>query len=870
MTSRRTWLRIISLFSLLLLLLGGYGYLSWTRLLERQHIHRLDWQGPSLSRDGLQLARIELLQQGAEGSLRMEVEQLHLGWRQFGFAPPFWQHIRLGRLALSRQPAADRAAAAPGDTPLDLQPLAAALAWLPLSLRIDQFSAELPCASGYCTLQGDLQLTRQQRPPLALELRLKLLSDVNHLAWNAQLRGEADALDLQLALTVNQRPQLDLTSSLRSSPEGLHWDGNLSAPSLSEAVVLQRWLSPWTLAPGIQLPSAPGAAQLTANWQLQLAPGALGLERLHEVSGRLDASGNLPEPWPIPGIGRLQGHFAVAARGVAGQWFAERLESDLKLDQPAAQWLNRLPPPLQADSLHLRIQPASPPAELPGKLAGRSLPLAIDLSSRGATRLELHATLALANAPPWAVQLADGRLSASSRDLALDNWKAREPKVALALGGYLDGERLNLKLLQGSQLSLGELGNGDLRLQGLGGDLQGLQLQAQHQAGSVQAWRLVGPVSLTAQRLEQAALKPQGWRWQGKLAASQEQLELNGQLSADADLHLAVQAHHDNSRGLRLHAQLAELFLRAGNPLTKTLADWPALLELNAGRLSANASLHLAPGRDVPAVRLEFSGKGLAGIYDRTALSGLDGRAQLELDRQQLQLELTELRLEQANPGLPIGPLRLRGRYRAALAQPSQGRLQLQQVQTAVMGGTLRLTPGEWDLGQDSLLFPLELQGLRLEQLFTLYPAQGLAGSGTLDGRLPLRIGAAGIEVERGQVAARAPGGHLQFHSERIRALGRSNPAMQLVTQSLEDFRFTTLSSQVDYDPQGKLRLAVRLEGRNPAIEQGRPIHFNINLEEDIPSLLASLQLTDKVSEIIRQRVQQRMLQRNAASPPQP
>ena len=54
----------------------------------------------------------------------------------------------------------------------------------------------------------------------------------------------------------------------------------------------------------------------------------------------------------------------------------------------------------------------------------------------------------------------------------------------------------------------------------------------------------------------------------------------------------------------------------------------------------------------------------------------------------------------------------------------------------------------------------------------------------------------------------------------------------------------------------------MRLHGQNPAIEQGRPIHFNINLEEDIPTLLASLQLTDKVSDIIQRRVQQRMRQR--------
>jgi hypothetical protein len=184
------------------------------------------------------------------------------------------------------------------------------------------------------------------------------------------------------------------------------------------------------------------------------------------------------------------------------------------------------------------------------------------------------------------------------------------------------------------------------------------------------------------------------------------------------------------------------------------------------------------------------------------------------------------------------------------------------------MGGKLQLAPGQWRMAAEPLLLPVQVQGLELEQLFILYPTEGLAGTGTLDGFLPLQIGSQGVTIEQGQLSARAPGGKLQFHSERIRALGRSNPAMQLVTQSLEDFRFTTLSSQVNYDLQGKLALAMRLEGQNPAIEQGRPIHFNINLEEDIPTLLASLQLTDKVSDIIKQRVQQRMLQRNAKTAP--
>ena len=468
---------------------------------------------------------------------------------------------------------------------------------------------------------------------------------------------------------------------------------------------------------------------------------------------------------------------------------------------------------------------------------------------------------------PWGLQLLDGRLSAATPAFQLESWKIGALQTQLQLDAFLDAQQLDLVLGKGAQLSLQHLRSGELSAQQLKASSSGLHLQAQLAAGALQNWQLKGPLDLSAQ-LQHGQLQPQRWYWQGPVSASHEQAELDGTLRNDAGLQLKLQAHHSNAKGLSLQAQLAELFLRSGNPLKDSVTAWPALLELNNGRLNASANLTLANDQQLPTVTLELTAKGLSGIYDRTALEGLDSRITVRVDPKQLQFELSELRLAQANPGMPLGPLQLSGRYSTALQTPTQGQLQLRKAETALMGGKLQLAPGQWSLAAEPLLFPVQVQGLELEQLFILYPTEGLSVTGTLDGNLPLQISSQGVTITQGQLSARAPGGKLQFHSERIRALGRSNPAMQLVTQSLEDFRFTTLSSQVNYDQQGKLALAMRLEGQNPAIEQGRPIHFNINLEEDIPTLLASLQLTDKVSDIIRQRVQQRMLERNANTAP--
>ena len=857
MPSRRTWLRLISCLVLLLVLLGAYGYLS--RLLEHEQIDNLEWRGLGLSTQGIQLDQLSL--QHPSGAVQLK--QVQLPWRGFSLAPPFWQQVHITSLQLSLPsqpvPAADHSR----DVEVPIEQLTAAISLLPQRVQIDALQIELPCAYTRCQLLGDLQLLRQAAQ---LDAQLTLRHQQNQLSWHAQLQADATTAALQLSLAINQQPQLQLSSSLQQSATGQLWRGEFKG-DLQQSAVLQSWLSQWLPNAAGTLPEAPMAAQLKASWQLQLAPGPLNVAQLQQARGQVQASANLPEPWPIPALGQLQGSFDVSAQALDGQWLADSLNADLNIKQIANDLISGVPAELYPEALQLTLQASETPDNLASQLVDRSLPLQLLLKGQGRSQFALQGTLALANGLPWGLQLLDGRLSAATPAFQLESWKIGALQTQLQLDAFLDAQQLDLVLGKGAQLSLQHLRSGELSAQQLKASSSGLHLQAQLAAGALQNWQLKGPLDLSAQ-LQHGQLQPQRWYWQGPVSASHEQAELDGTLRNDAGLQLKLQAHHSNAKGLSLQAQLAELFLRSGNPLKDSVTAWPALLELNNGRLNASANLTLANDQQLPTVTLELTAKGLSGIYDRTALEGLDSRITVRVDPKQLQFELSELRLAQANPGMPLGPLQLSGRYSTALQTPTQGQLQLRKAETALMGGKLQLAPGQWSLAAEPLLFPVQVQGLELEQLFILYPTEGLSGTGTLDGNLPLQISSQGVTITQGQLSARAPGGKLQFHSERIRALGRSNPAMQLVTQSLEDFRFTTLSSQVNYDQQGKLALAMRLEGQNPAIEQGRPIHFNINLEEDIPTLLASLQLTDKVSDIIRQRVQQRMLERNAKTAP--
>lgn len=286
--------------------------------------------------------------------------------------------------------------------------------------------------------------------------------------------------------------------------------------------------------------------------------------------------------------------------------------------------------------------------------------------------------------------------------------------------------------------------------------------------------------------------------------------------------------------------------------------QWPALLSVSAGKLQLTTWLRYAPAQALQ-LRADLQLQGVQAIYDRLAIQDLDTQLHLQLQDAQLQLDMPALQLTSLDAGLPLGPLQLRGRYRASLAAPADGMLHLDQLEAGLLGGSVQLQPAQLSLNQWPYALTLQLQGLDIAALLRAYPAEGLAGSGLIDGTLPLRLERDGLRIENGQIGARIPGGVLQIRSPGLLALGQGNPAMQLVARALDDFRYDRLQSRVSLATSGQLQLALQLSGHNPALEHGRVVNLNVNLEEDLPALLTSLQLSGRVNDAIRQRLQQRL-----------
>lgn len=861
MTRRRIALWGITALVAVLTGAGLYGRQLWLDTLQTAGIEQLDWQGVDLSPDSLNLGQLTVVRARPGQRMSVTAQALRLTW-SWGWQGLAVQSLTVGNLDLELQPGPGDSAP-PGNASNPAVPDRIP-AWLPPHLTVSQFNARLPCASGRCRLSGSLTAKRTGAS-LPLALMLQLDHDDHHVQAQAELTGTLpDDLTLTAELAIDGHQTLTAQTHVQRNADNplLHWSGQVTLPELPRTDWLLAWLQQWQPLSLSDLPAHPQTARLSAHWQLQ---GPADDRFMSRLTGGLTVSGHLPQAWPIPAIATVKGDLELALKTDQGRWQADTAQADVVVTNPG-QWIARVPASLRPDSLTIHVRPGPPSAE-PGKLA-----LQVRVTGNRPLSLNLAGDVVVATSAPWSVQLNQLRVQASLAEIAVSGTTLKGVKADATLTGHLDARSLELGFAKGSSLGVARLitGTGDsgLSVDDLTADVAKLSLNAGYdpERGSLQRLQVQGPVELAAKTIRHRALKPQAWRFRGVLKAGLDALAADGQLSAEAGSTVDLSVNDRFARGINATAKLAVAGEAGARALAGTLAVWPAVLTVSGGQLGADAQLEW-PSAGQPDLNVRLNLSGLAGVYDRTAWSGLNGDMDLSVNGDRLAVSRARLTLAEVNPGIPVGPVTLDGQYHSQLAAPGRGELSLELATADVLGGRVRVVPGRFNLGQLPIQMLLELTDVDLSKLMALYPADNLAGTGILSGEVPLLLGPpAGIRIEAGRISARQPGGTLTLPADRLRSIGQGNQALDLVAKAMENFHYDTLSSTVAYDKDGTLSLGLHLEGNNPEVERGRPIVLNINLEEDIPALLTSLQLSGRVNEAVTERVRKLMEQRKNAT----
>ncbi|HET8711154.1 MAG TPA: YdbH domain-containing protein, partial [Spongiibacteraceae bacterium] len=321
------------------------------------------------------------------------------------------------------------------------------------------------------------------------------------------------------------------------------------------------------------------------------------------------------------------------------------------------------------------------------------------------------------------------------------------------------------------------------------------------------------------------------------------------QLSTPVEgLTLRGDFRHDLKSGSgMLTAQLAPfLFLESGRYLPKLLEHWSHPFDLSGGRLGFNARARWGAALKAEA---DIDIQNLAGFYDMNVFKDLTIHPTLTYADGTVTMPTAHLALNEVNVGFPVTQLQCD----VAAQLPEEFRVSA--LSASLLGGHLTQPELHYRRHEKESRATWRFEGLQLGELVAL--EQNVEGNGVLDGELPVVLNSEGIAIADGEFHARAPGGIIRYRGELPQSTLATVPALQLTLDSLKNFHYQMLDVRADYAPSGDLELGVGLRGRNPDLDEPRPVQFNLTIRENIPELLRSLQLSRDIGDKLEQRIQE-------------
>ena len=297
--------------------------------------------------------------------------------------------------------------------------------------------------------------------------------------------------------------------------------------------------------------------------------------------------------------------------------------------------------------------------------------------------------------------------------------------------------------------------------------------------------------------------------------------------------------------------------------LSQTLQPWTYPVDIVSGKLSALAHIFWKTSSDpqessivLEPSEVEIGAHHLSGHFKKVIFQDVSMGMNLRGTQEWVTTKPGSISIKQIHSGIDVSDIL--GQVHAVINPFTKAyRVEMNRFSSRLFGGTVRSPEMVFDSTRPQQKLTLHVQGVQVEELVQLEQQQGLQGTGLLDGVIPLTLGKNGIEVNQGHLEARAPGGVIRYHSaeETLGSLSHLGPQMELVIDALENFKYHVLRAGVDYQKDGTLNLRMRLEGKNPDLQHGRPIHVNFNLEENIPSLLKSLAVVRGIEKDIERMV---------------
>jgi hypothetical protein len=241
-----------------------------------------------------------------------------------------------------------------------------------------------------------------------------------------------------------------------------------------------------------------------------------------------------------------------------------------------------------------------------------------------------------------------------------------------------------------------------------------------------------------------------------------------------------------------------------------------------------------------------FDGTAAVGIEDMNLVHGASGTAVQGLS--------ADIRLDRMVPPRTPSGQAVRVKHIAAAVAfddlslgfalvdgvaPDVPALHIESFETLFAGGRLSVAPTVMDSAADSSEAAIAVKNVDLAALLAAVGLDGVSGTGRLSGIIPVRWTGQAVSIAGGRLAAAGPG-VLRIRSETAnKALAQGGKEVALMLSALEDFRYETLTMEIEKETAGEGRIVLRTRGQNPAVRAGQPFVINLNLSGNVDRLAA-------------------------------
>ncbi len=333
----------------------------------------------------------------------------------------------------------------------------------------------------------------------------------------------------------------------------------------------------------------------------------------------------------------------------------------------------------------------------------------------------------------------------------------------------------------------------------------------------------------------------------GRLSAAVRFATPEGGLAGTAAL-----AHDlENGRGeLTLDAATIDF---AALPLAGLFIDWPYDWNVEAGKASVNAEIRWQETDAGFAVTgtVAATADDLAGRYAEIGFVGFSTRIDAGIGPQAaVTLQPARFDVALVDVGFPVEDI-------SGIATPDSGdsAIAVSDLTMSLLGGTVTADPFRFDLDADRNQLMLRASGIQLPLMAGLADLEAITISGSVSGRIPVTIRGNKVIIDGGRLENDPPGGVIRYGGAAAGNVVDDGSQLGVVTRTLRNFEFDSLSSAVEYAENGDLVLQMRLKGINPDVDPTQPVILNLNVQNNVPQMLRSLQATRSIGDVLEQRL---------------